>query len=141
MAKKHCEFCGASMVKYRRHLSVGLGNCLKALAEAGGDSVPICTLDLTNSEYSAIAKLSLWGLIEKATSEGDRKGRGGHWTVTTKGWLFVRGEIALPENLMVYRGEVLEELPGKVRIHDISDGWWFKPREVAESEPHQGYLI
>lgn len=136
MAKKYCPHCGASQVEYKRSLSKGLANSLRLLVSAGGVAVPVCSLALTNSEYSAFAKLRLWGVIEKIESPKDVKGRGGYWSITDKGWRFVRGEIQVPKYVIEYRGEVLEESEKMISIQMVAEGWWYKPRVVAESRPH-----
>lgn len=136
MAKKHCQSCGASMVQYKRSLSRGLANGLKRLVEAGGVAVPVCSLNLNNSDYSAFAKLRLWRVIEKIESQKDSKGRGGYWSVTERGWQFVRGEIEIPKFVMEYRGVVISEAAETVAIQAVSEGWWYRDRVIAESIPH-----
>lgn len=142
MAKKHCEHCGASMVTYKRSLSQGLVHSLKLIAihSLKETPVPVCALKLTNSEYSAVAKLKLWDFVESITSDGDVSGRGGHYVMTEKGWQFLKGEITVPKQIVVYRNTVIDALPGLVGVKDLLEGWWYKPKVIRESQPYEPQL-
>ena len=135
--KKTCPHCGASMTEYKRGLTDGLAGCLKKLAEAGGVDVAVCNLDLNNSQYSAFAKLRLWELIVKSEPAEDRHKRGGYWSLTDDGWLFVKGKIAIPQYVIEYRGKVVDEIDKWITIEDVTEGWWYRPRVVEESRPHE----
>lgn len=136
MAKKYCPYCGASMVEYKRAFSKGHADSLRKLAKKGGKLVPVCDLGLDNSQYSAFAKMRLWELVESVTSAGDISRRGGYWSITETGWSFLRGEISIPSHVIEYRMTVVEESDDLVTIKDMLEGWWFRPRVIAESRPH-----
>ena len=135
MAKKHCPHCGASMVEYKRGFSKDMARCIYRLANAGGYGVDVATLGLTNPQYSNFQRLRFWGLACK--NEGsDDGGKGGVWTMTTKGWAFVKGELPIPRYAFTYRGHVVDYSDETVMIQDVTEGWWYKPRVIAESKPH-----
>jgi hypothetical protein len=136
MAKKHCECCGAPMVEYKHGISKGLARCIYRLAMAGGNQVPVKTLDLTNSQYVNFPKLKYWGLATNCTENDDDSGRGGIWTITEKGWAFVKGEISIPHFVILYRNVVKEFIGEELKIQDVSEGWWYRPDYVRESRPH-----
>jgi hypothetical protein len=135
MAKKHCEHCGASMVEYKRGFSKDLARCVYRFAQAGGDNVDVSTLRLTNPQYSNFQRLRFWGLALKEDNP-DGSGKGGVWSMTDKGWDFVKARISIPRYAMTYRGEVLRFEGEQLMIQDITEGWWFKPRVVEESMQH-----
>lgn len=140
MAKKHCEHCGAAMVEYKRGFSKDLARCIYRVAEAGGMNVDISTLKLTNPQYSNIQRLRFWGLVEKE-SNSDGSGRGGIWSLTSPGWQFVKGETKISRYAIVYRAEVVRYEGELLAIQDVTEGWWYKPRIVKESTPHDQHQL
>jgi len=134
---KHCEHCGASMVEYKRGFNVGLARCIYQISRRGGINVDVSQMGLSNSEYSNFGRLRFWGLVEQDRNF-DNKAKGGVWSMTEKGWEFAKGNIEIPKYVMTYRGVVVEELPEMVAIQDVTDGWWYKPKVIAESRPHGG---
>lgn len=136
MAKQHCPHCGASMVEYKRSFTKGLADSLRSMALHGGHIVPVCDLNLDNSQYSAFAKLRLWGLAESVNYDGDVKQRGGYWSITKKGWEFLRHEIKIPKYVIEYRMDVIDQSEEEVAISDMLDGWWYRPKVISESRPH-----
>jgi len=139
MAKKHCEHCGASMVVYKRNFSRDLARCIYRMAKAGGRHVDVSSLGLTNAQYSNFGRMHFWGLIEREENE-DGSGKGGVWSLTQLGWRFVTGEIKIPKYVHTYRAKVVEQGSVEISIQDITDGWWYKPKVIRESQPYEPQL-
>jgi len=63
-------------------------------------------------------KLAYWGLVEESLTPRDDGGRAGWWRVTTKGQLFVSGQITVPSHARVYNGNALNLIGTAVSIKD-----------------------
>ena len=136
MAMKYCEHCGASMVKYRHVMNLGYVNSLWRLALAGGVDCDVAKIGLDNVEYSAFAKMRLWGLITPTPGDAGPKKKGGFWSLSDKGWAFLRGELDVPRYVRSYRAKWIEDSKELINIRDVADGWWYKADHVAAAEPY-----
>lgn len=137
MDKKYCPHCGASMIDYKRGFSKDLARCIYRFSRAGGYKVDVSDLALTNPQYSNFQRLRFWDLAVKEENE-DGSGKGGVWSMTQKGWNFVKGEISIPRYAITYRGNVQRFEGENLFIQDVAEGWWFRPRVIEESRTHVG---
>lgn len=133
-APKYCECCGAKMVEYVHVLSKGLVRCLAKLAVAGGGPLSIADdLKLSKSEYTNFGKLQYWQLVEHADPQVER---GGIWKLTTAGWAFVSGELALQPRVWTYRGRVVRFENAAITIDQVTGGWKYRPEYAREARAH-----
>lgn len=102
-----CPHCGALLVEYRFSFCQGLRSCLFKIAQkvgVGSGEVWIKDLRLTQSEYTNVAKLRYWGLIEKVN---EKEGKGGVWRLTDKGRDFCAGRSTIASVAITRKGEVV----------------------------------
>lgn len=69
-------------------------------------------LTLTNNESHNLQKLRFHGLIAHA----DENKLSGEWLITARGGQFLRGEIAVPKKVLVFRNKVFEHSKELVSI-------------------------
>jgi hypothetical protein len=105
--KKRCTCCGANVVKYRHKFNKGMAIGLYRLSQAGGLE-HIKRLKLTYNQRSNFQKMQYWGLVRKAGATPEEVRSGGYWELTTKGRMFVGGEITIPYYAWSYRGKPVE---------------------------------
>lgn len=102
--KRCCPTCGASMVEYKHGLSKALAVGLLRLFKQR-KPVNLATLSLTRNQWDNFQKLRYWDLVAKYREDGGTPGKGGVWTITSKGIEFVTGQIRVAKYVRTYRGE------------------------------------
>ena len=128
----YCETCGAKTVAYKHSLTKKLVRPLYKLMRAGGGPANITDdLKLNGSEYTNFAKLRYWELVRKHGLEE----RGGNWVITELGRAFLEGRCEVRRRALVYRGEVIELFDDWVKVTDVTGGWQYRPKYLAESVP------
>ncbi len=116
-----CPCCKQLTRVYRRRLNSGMARALILLYRAGGtDWVHKPTI---LSGVGAAARdeslLRYWGLmVEARQAERPDGGRAGWWRVTAPGAEFVRGELQVPEYVVVYDSRGLRTEGRMIGIQD-----------------------
>ena len=123
----HCPTCGAKTVEYRNSISQSQVRALRQLKVMGG-SAAINELGLTNSAYSAFAKLKYWDLIERTSP--------GHWKLTSAGERFLAGGV-LRATAVSYRNRLLRHEGAWVTVEEISPFARGHDEHVADQIPHE----
>lgn len=120
-----CPTCGAKTVEYRHRLSLGIvGALVKLYEKAGIAPFQISILDLSHSQMANFQKLRYWGLVQKSSDTGDRKG--GFWAVTPLGGEFVLGKKRIREIALTYRATVQGTDGKAVAIFEIIEGYQYR---------------
>lgn len=130
--KKLCPHCGASMMEYKHSINVGLIAGLVRL-HRHGKPVNLKHLNLTRNQWDNFQKLRYWDLVTP-TADPDGSKKGGTWRLTMKGASFVMGKIAVPRSVWTYRGRKLRYEGSFVKIHDIDEGYKYRPDYAAEAQ-------
>lgn len=107
-----CECCGAKIVSYKYRFNEGLLNCLVALSRNNGKT--IAQMGLSNSEYASFHKLKYFSLAER---QGEKN------FITLKGIYFLRGDLRIPEYVIIRKGEFVEAAEKNIF-------WWEALKEI-----------
>ncbi len=137
-----CKECGARRApEYRHRLSKSLVRGLRHFLEKHGmNEGEINDVRMTYSTRCNFQKLRYFTLIEKV---GDPEGKGGKWKVTHSGFQFATGESEIVDVAITYRGNLVRRTGRIVQIHELLDGWTYRPKwmeEATKHEPDQGRL-
>jgi len=119
--KRCCPTCGASMVEYKHGLSKALVEGLVRLFRQR-KPVNLSVLSLTRNQWDNFQKLRYWDLVAKYREDGGVPGKGGVWTITSKGIDFVLGRIIVPRHVWTYRGERRRYDGADIGISDVWKG-------------------
>lgn len=126
-ARRTCPHCAALMVEYRHNLNRGLAEALTTAWERNGLKPfnPAHIPWLTHNQLANWQKLRYWQLIQQ---EGD-KAKGGLWSVTDLGRLWIMGRARVPKLVWTYRSEPVDHpdgvtpAPSLVGIDDVLPGY------------------
>lgn len=140
--EKFCETCGARLMSHWERLTPGLVRSLVKFKAA------IYTQNrnrihykrettLNHSELSNFQKLRFHALVAKVyDAKGNREY--GYWLLTRRGNQFLKGEIAVPRRVRIFRNEVKEHDENRVMIGDVLKSAaslpYFETRETLEYE-------
>jgi hypothetical protein len=102
----HCPCCGQYAKRYKRNINSQMAQWLIWLVQQSRDDawVDVKEADLRGGDY---AKLQHWNLVERRVNEDPEKRTSGLWRPTPKGVQFAKGEISLPQYVLLYNNEVL----------------------------------
>ena len=117
-AQEKCGECGASLRARWEPLSSGLVRCLiKALQAVKASNENRFhwhrDLRLSNNESHNFQKLRFHGLIAHADPSNKKSGE---WLITRRGGDFLRGEVAVPKKVLVFRNTVRDHSAETVNI-------------------------
>src|SRR5258708_6084709 len=133
----HCPHCGANTNPRWEPLSSGLVTCLvkaiQAVHRKGQNRFHWHRdLALTNNESHNFQKLRFHARIAPADKDNPKSGE---WLITERGGKFLRGEIAVPKKVMIFRNKVLDhskelihilELRGKIPAFDKAEAYEYE---------------
>lgn len=121
-----CPHCGASMKMYWHRLTPGI---IKALIKARShvyrtginrfhlyDDL-VGDTELTTTEQMNWTKLRFHGLVAKSRKDGAIES--GYWLITSRGFQFLRGDIAIPKRVQTFRNKVVDHDPDRVDIGQV----------------------
>ena len=114
-----CPLCKQNVKLYRRKLNYGMAAFLLGLYKLSGGDVNVSVhyndvhklIGFNPNDYS---NLERWGLILYA---GEKSGTG-YWCITSKGLLFLTGQLNIPEKVFIYNSKT----------------WGFSPEEISFKE-------
>lgn len=112
MVNKICPHCKQLMNVYRRSIRKGMVPGLLALSS--GTSKKTSELGLSAGPRSDFTTLRYWGLICKDREEGN-------WMLTTRGHLFIKGQLPIAKYVFIYNSEVQGRSDELVYIQDIDE--------------------
>lgn len=119
--KEFCPHCGHSISPRWEHLNPGLVRCLilaiQAVHRKGRNRFHYeADLGLAHKSLANFQKLRYHALVAHAD---EAKERSGEWVITGRGGQFLRGEIAVPESVKVYRNRVIDHATKLVHIREF----------------------
>lgn len=118
-----CPCCDQKAGIYKAHINFRMVHSMRFLRRRAGEYVHLPSegdrIILTGNNTP---KLMHWGLVENLTNEDETKASSGYYRITQKGLDFVRGQITVPEHVIMYNNCVLGY--SERHVH-----WWeVKPR-------------
>lgn len=114
-----CPACGRFAKVYRRRLNSTVAKQLIHLYRSGGDKDFIHSKHFVNGTgVGDLTKAKYFGLLESAPNDNQSKKTSGLWRLTEDGVDFVRGDITIPQYVMIYNDEVLGFSENDVFIKD-----------------------
>lgn len=124
MNKEICPTCGSKTQARWERLSPLLVKMLikfhSAVSAKGENSIRVSKeLELSKTEYNNFQKLRFHALIAKAKENGEK--RAGYWVITRRGGQFLKGELAIPREVKIFRNKIQEHGTHLVTIKDIID--------------------
>lgn len=119
--RERCPHCGANLQARWEPLNPGLVRCLLKAIEAvyrKGENRFHWHKDirLTNNESHNFQKLRFHGLIAHADEENPKSG---YWLITKRGGAFLRGEIAVPKKVLIFRNKVQDHSSELIHIKEL----------------------
>jgi len=118
---ERCKCCGASMKSFYHTLSPGIvSGLIRAIQFVHTNKKNQFHLqkDLTNltkNEYNNFQKLRFHGLIAHVPNKS------GYWLITKRGGQFLRGEIAIPDQVQTFRNNVIGHSEGRIHINQLKN--------------------
>lgn len=101
-----CPCCNQLAKIYKRKINSTMARALITLYRVNATDEYIHTADLPGDTHE-MSQLVWWGLIEEERVRREDGGRAGHWRITTKGGMFVHGDLLVLKYARVYDGRCL----------------------------------
>lgn len=124
---ENCVVCHYRLPKQRKEILNGQKFVM--LRRAAGHVMSTMVNDFKVSDftepadfkaYNFFSHLRLHGLIAKVKVDG--KVQRGRWLITRNGWRFLRGQIELPEYLLVRNNKIQSRSETTVSVYDVMRG-------------------
>lgn len=117
-----CPHCGANMKEWKHSLTRGLVDILmkfgNTVSRSGKNDVHIKEMGFTVNQFNNFQKLRYFGLVAKVRNDEDMHIQG-HWLITRRGWLFLKGDIAVHKSIKTFRNSITERSEEKVKIYEV----------------------
>lgn len=140
-----CILCGGSLKEYWHKITPILVNSLvvayKVVAKRQANYFNKHELELDHSEYGNFQKLRFHALIARYKVDGDWKK--GDWLITSRGFKFLQGKIAIPKRVKTYKNKVIDHDTELVYLKDVvgSDPYMETDFDFEVNEPDQSLLF
>lgn len=118
---KKCPHCNQNMMIYRRNIRSNMLYCLHRLYFTLGN-VPTKTrdIDARSNVISDFPKLRFWGLVEE---------QDGKWLVTTRGHMYLLGNVSLKKYKWIYNNGVMADQAENPRLYI----WDICPEKISKA--------
>ena len=100
-----CPTCGQMVKLYKRKLHTVMALMLVKLYKLDHQKAGYYHAKdfvITKTGTNDFSKLRYWGLIVSKDNDDTKKRASGIWAITDKGRQFVRGEISVPEKVLIF---------------------------------------
>ena len=147
LGSEKCLCCAASMKSNSRTISKSLAEIVlmgaQFMKDTGSDH--FTTGDLTRhfkinfTQYTNVNIVQKHGLVaHKKKIPGEDKTNGFKYVITTRGWQFIHGDIAIPKTVFAFRNKKTTQVADNVKmvtIHDLQVEPWSDPIDGLFSVP------
>lgn len=130
----HCDKCHRVINIYRYRANAVMAKILRKMAAAtsdGGRAIDVEQLDLKHSERTQLTKMRFHGLVAKVKENGTHVPR--HWTITHKGWNWLKGE-PIQEKVLVFNNAVLGHEGELITIKRVLNEAEFESQPISTEE-------
>jgi len=151
-----CPTCGNQSAKYWQRVSPGMVDALikfrRAIKENGRNSLHLYhdltgANELTTAQQMNWTKLRFHGLVAKVYELGERKY--GYWLLTTRGRLFLDGEVSVHRRVQTLNNKIVDRDPVLLTVAEVAKvqpqfddyAFWHGTKEPVDIELAQVALL